>query len=195
MLRFLRELWRALGSREGRFQLRFAMVREVPGTYGVIARSALMARQFAAAGENLQVLEGVRIRNPGKIRCGRNLGVGNDVTLQAGGGIEFGDNVLLGPGVKIWTQNHKSDDIDTPIREQGYTYGEVFIGDDCWIGANAFILPRVRLPRGCVVAAGSLVGVKAYREYSIIAGNPARLIGYRNAPREAPAAEGTPPVT
>lgn len=181
MLRFLREFWRAMRHREGRYQLLYAMVRETPGRYGLVARSAIMSRQFAAAGANVQILEGARFRNPDRIRCGRNLGVGNDVMLQAGGGISFGDDVLLGPGVKIWTQNHESSDLQTPIREQGYRYAEVSIGDDCWIGANAFILPGVRLPRGCVVAAASLVGVKAYRENSIIAGNPARLIGYRAA--------------
>lgn len=182
MLKFLQEFWRAICSREGRYQLLYAMVREMPSKYGLIARSAIMSRQFAAAGANVQVLEGARFRNADKIRCGRNLGVGNDVMLQAGGGIEFGDDVLLGPGVKIWTQNHESKDINVPIREQGYRYASVTVGDDCWIGANAFILPGVHLPRGCVVAAASLVAVKAYREYSIIAGNPARLLGYRNTP-------------
>jgi len=192
MVNFLREFVRAMRHRENRYLLVYAMVREVPGRYGMILRSALMSRLFAAAGENVQVLEGVRIRNPGEIRCGRNLGLGNDVMLQAGGGIEFGDDVLLGPGVKIWTQNHRSEDIATPIREQGYHYKSVSIGDDCWIGANAFIMPGVQLPRGCVVFAGSVVGVKAYREYSIIGGNPARLVGYRNESRKAPQAEETP---
>jgi acetyltransferase-like isoleucine patch superfamily enzyme len=199
MLKFLREFSRAMRHRENRYQLLYAMVCEVPDQYGMILRSALMARLFASAGDNVQVLEGVRIRNPGMIRCGRNLGLGNDVILQAGGGIEFGDDVLLGPGVKIWTQNHRSDDIDTPIREQGYHYKSVSVGDDCWIGANAFIMPGVRLPRGCVVAAGSVVGVKAYKEYSILGGSPARLIGFRNAARVGtpsdprPDDEGPPP--
>ena len=187
MLRFAREFWRAMGHRESRYQFVYSIVREVPGRYGMILRSGLMARLFESAGDNVQVLEGVRIRNPGKITCGRNLGLGNDVTLQAGGGIAFGDDVLLGPGVKIWTQNHRSEDIATPIREQGYHFKPVSIGDDCWIGANAFIMPGVHLPRGCVVMAGSLVGVKAYRESAIIGGNPARLVGFRDgAGRDAP---------
>lgn len=191
MLRFMREFWRALRSREGRNLMVFAMVREVPGSYGIAIRALVMSRQFAEAGENVRILEGARIRNPQMIRCGRNLSVGNDATLQAGGGITFGDDVLLGPGVKIWTQNHRSDDVDTPIREQGYEYKAVSIGDDCWIGANAFIMPGVQLPRGCVVAAGSVVGVKAYKEYTILVGNPARAIGFRKEPpKPAKPAEG-----
>jgi acetyltransferase-like isoleucine patch superfamily enzyme len=176
-------------QREGRYQILNAMVRDLPGAYGAIVRSELMVRQFASARGTPHVHEGVRIRNPGKITCGRNLAIGDDAMLQAGGGLEFGDDVLLGPGVKIWTQTHVTDSIEIPIQAQGYSYAAVSIGDDCWIGANAFIMPGVRLPRGCVVAAGSVVGVKAYREYAILIGNPARPIRYRDAPR----GESAPP--
>jgi maltose O-acetyltransferase len=192
MLNFLREFWRAMRIREGRYQLAFAMVREIPGEYGMILRAAIMSRLFASTGGNLHVHEGVRIRNPGQVRCGRSLGIGNDVMLQAGGGIEFGNDVIVGPGVKIWTQNHRSDDIDTPIREQGTIYAGVSIGDDCWIGSDTFIMPGVRPPRGCIVVAGSVVGIKAYKEYSITGGNPARLIGFREGARKAMQPEDKP---
>ena len=56
MLRFMREFWRALRSREGRNLMVFAMVREVPGSYGIAIRALVMSRQFAEAGENVRIL-------------------------------------------------------------------------------------------------------------------------------------------
>ena len=55
----------------------------------------------------------------------------------------------------------------------------VQIDDGVWIAANAFISPGVHLPEGVIVSAGSVVGKKAYKPYSVIAGNPARIIGFR----------------
>lgn len=53
--------------------------------------------------------------------------------------------------------------------------GEVSIGDDSWIGANAIIMPNVKLGKFCVVAANSFVN-RDFDDYSLIGGTPARLI-------------------
>ena len=53
--------------------------------------------------------------------------------------------------------------------------GEVEIGDDSWIGANAIIMPNVKLGKFCVVAANSFVN-KNFEDYSLIAGTPAKFI-------------------
>ena len=74
-----------------------------------------------------------------------------------------------------------------PIRIQDAEYVEmhggppsepVKIGDDCWMGANAIILPGVELGKGCVVGAGSVV-TKSFSEYSVVGGVPARLLKQR----------------
>ena len=181
MIHILRELWRSIKQSEGRSEIMYSLVCNTPGRYGLLLRGMIMKRRFAFAEENLQIMEGVRFRNPHKITCGRNAALGTDMFLQAGGGIEIGNDVLFGPSVKIWTQNHRYTEKEVPIRDQGAEFRKVTIGDDCWIGANAFIMPGVKLPRGCVVAAGSVVGIKAYKEFSIIIGNPARLIGFRGS--------------
>jgi acetyltransferase-like isoleucine patch superfamily enzyme len=184
-----RALWKflcALTTSQGRFRLFWAMFRYCPGEYGMIVRVKLLSKQLGAVGSNLHVLEGVFIRNPQNIRLGNDVGIGDHVYLQAGGEIEIGNDVLLGPGAKIWTQNHRFDAPDTPFRLQGYDYRKVEIGDDVWIGANAFIMPGAHLPKGCIVSAGAVVAGRAYGEYSILAGNPARVIGFRNVLREAP---------
>lgn len=53
--------------------------------------------------------------------------------------------------------------------------GEVTIGDHCWIGAHSVIMPNVSLGKFCVVAANSFVN-KSFEDYSIVGGNPAKLI-------------------
>ena len=53
------------------------------------------------------------------------------------------------------------------------------IEDDVFVASNAFILPGTTLSRGCIVSAGAVVNGKTYRPYSILGGNPARVIGYR----------------
>jgi acetyltransferase-like isoleucine patch superfamily enzyme len=178
----LRELRWALKSRVGRMALAFAITRNIPGNYGALIRERILRPHFKAAGEGLRIFQGVRIRNIHLLTCGRNVQIGDEVFIQAGGGLELGDNVLLGPGAKIWTQNHVVADPDTPILEQGAEYRPVVIEADCWIGADAFIMPGVHLPRGCVVAAGSVVGAKRYKEYQLLMGNPARSIGFRKQP-------------
>ncbi len=185
MLRALRLFLREMMNAEGRFRLYFALIRNCPGEYGVVLRRRLLAPHFGSVGENLRVLEGVHFRNIQNIRAGKNFGIGDENFIQAGGGLEVGDNVVFGPGVKIWTQNHRFDDPDLPVLDQGAEYHKVVLGDDVWIGANAFIMPGVHLPHGCVVSAGAVVGTKQYKEYSILAGNPARVIGFRNAVRKA----------
>jgi acetyltransferase-like isoleucine patch superfamily enzyme len=185
LIKILKRFYWTLRLKEDRLLLIYAFVREIPGQLGILIRRRVVAPHLAQVGENLMILEGARFRNPQKISCGDNVGIGNDVLLQAGGGITLGSDTLLGPGVKIWTQNHRYGDPDTPIREQGDDFGPVTIGDDCWIGSNAFIMPGVHLPRGCVVAAGSVVGAKPYKEFSVLMGNPARVVGFRGAKKNA----------
>jgi acetyltransferase-like isoleucine patch superfamily enzyme len=186
--RILRAYWWNLKDRRWRVSVRYLWVRDIPGEVGILLRRAVMAPHFGKVGENLMINPGARFRNPQKIEAGNHVAIGIDCFIQAGGGLTLGDYALLGPGCKIWTQNHRYDDPDTPVGNQGVEYHPVEIGRDCWIGANAFIMPGVKLPRGCVVAAGSVVGIKPYKEFSILVGNPARVIGFRGA-KKKPAAD------
>ena len=175
----------AMTSRIGRFRMFWAMFRFCPGDYGMLIRARLLGPQLKSVGTDLTVREGVFIRNPHMIKMGSHVGVGDHVFLQAGGGLEIGDHVILGPGVKIWTQNHQYEDPDTPVRLQGTDYGPVKIDDDVWIGTDTFVMPGAHLQRGCIVAANAVVAGRVYKEFSILAGNPARVIGFRNAPKKA----------
>ncbi|MBU0985582.1 MAG: acyltransferase [candidate division Zixibacteria bacterium] len=180
----------AMTGSVGRFRFYYALVRDCPGEYGFLIRGRMLSKRFGSCGVNLRVHEGARVRNPEKIRVGDNCTIGVDNFLQAGGGLEVGDNLVLGPGVKIWTQNHRFDNPDIPIHNQGAEYRKVLIGNDVWIGANAFIMPGAEIGDGTIISAGAVVGAKKIPAYSIMAGNPARVIGNRKKMAERPASPG-----
>ena len=108
---------------------------------------------------------------------GRNITVGKNVFINSGccfqdqGGIEIGDNVLIGQQVVIATLNH---DLN-PKKRASMTAAPVKIGNDVWIGAHATVLAGVTIGDGAVVAAGAVV-TKDVPENTVVGGVPAKII-------------------
>ncbi|MEF9933463.1 MAG: CatB-related O-acetyltransferase [Cetobacterium sp.] len=104
-----------------------------------------------------------------------------------GEGLEIGNFVSLGPGVKfILGGNHEINTFTTfPFKVmilgekiEAWTKGKIFVKDDVWIGMDSIVLSGVTIGQGAVVAAGSVV-TKDVPPYAIVGGNPAKLIKYR----------------
>ena len=108
---------------------------------------------------------------------GRNITIGKDVFINSGchfqdqGGIEIGDDVLIGQQVVIATLNHDFN----PEERGNMSPSPVKIGNKVWIGAHATILPGVTIGDGAVVAAGAVV-TKSVPAFSVVAGVPAKII-------------------
>lgn len=115
------------------------------------------------------------------MRIGSNTWIGQNCFLHSGGGITIGDFVGLGPGVQILTLSHVVDqDLSRPIITREQEYRPVVIEDDCDIGVGSILLPGVRIGRGSMIGAGSIV-THDVEPYSVVAGNPARLLRKRGA--------------
>lgn len=179
LVRLLKLLKWDISDRFSRFQMFNAVLMHLPGRVGFELRRLIIPKYFASCGLEVHILNNVRYRGINNLVVGNNVRIGDDVFIQASGGVTLEDDVMLGPGVKIWSINHRYDSLERPIWAQGYICDPVVIGKGCWLGANAIVLPGVNLPEGCVVSAGSVVNKKQYPPFSIIAGNPARVIGTR----------------
>lgn len=91
------------------------------------------------------------------------------------GKCKIGQDTLLGSGVHIMSGKgqHNFDDLSKPIKEQGGTFDKVTIGSGSWVGNNALIMANIG--KHCVVAAGAVV-IDDVEDYSVVAGNPAKVI-------------------
>jgi maltose O-acetyltransferase len=124
-----------------------------------------------------------RVENKQNLHVGENSAWNWGCWMNAYGGIEIGSNVIIGPYCIIHSANHSFNDTVSPIKLQGYEMASVRIGDDCWLGANVIVLPGVHIGRGTVIGAGSVV-TKDIPPYSVVVGNPAKVIYSRLNPRK-----------
>lgn len=104
------------------------------------------------------------------VEIGTGVFINSGCVLIATGGITIGNNVLIGPGVKICTANHALDPTER-LKGEG-SLKSVTIGNNAWIGAGAIILPGVTIADNCVIGAGSVVTRDTLPD-SLYAGNPA----------------------
>jgi acetyltransferase-like isoleucine patch superfamily enzyme len=114
-----------------------------------------------------------------KLRIDDNCVIGSRSTISAKNLIHFESDVITAPSVLIQDHNHSYEDISLSIREQGVSGGgQIRIEQGSWIGYGAAIVcsrGELTLGRHCVVAANAVV-TRSAPPYSVLAGNPARLI-------------------
>ena len=109
-------------------------------------------------GKSVRAHSGTKI----KARKGAKLTIGDKTSFNYNNivicrhEIKIGNGVEFGPNVFIYDHDH---DFRIPggIKKKKYKYGNVEIGDNCWIGANTVILRNTKLGANCVVAAGSVI--------------------------------------
>ncbi|WP_246663185.1 acyltransferase [Rhizobium sp. WL3] len=120
--------------------------------------------------------------------------IGSNCTVQAfsmvhgHGGCDIGDDVRIAGHVVIIPANHRFEDPDRPIREQGLSKKGIRINSDVWIGAGALVLDGVTIGRGAVIGAGSVVN-KDVASGVVAVGSPARPVAQRFDDNAGPATD------
>ncbi len=137
-------------------------------------------RKLKNKGKHIRIHARASIRNAQNISIGNNVRITMDCCIWAeqNSKISFGNNVLVGPGVKMFCGNHGIELNGTPITFQERKEADIIIGSDVWIGANSVITSGVTINDGAVVAAGSVV-TKDVSENTIVGGVPAKIIKIR----------------
>jgi len=145
-----------------------------------------LSEKGVSFGRNVTIGKGAIIACTGVIASqgvGLEIGdysaIGAQSYIGCQGGVKIGKNVIMGPGVRIFSENHNYANTDKPIRLQGETRKGVVIDDDCWLGAGSTILDGVRIGTGSVIAAGSVV-TKDVPAFSVVAGVPAKVLKTRS---------------
>lgn len=122
--------------------------------------------------------EYIQIMQP-ELSIGENCCFGAMNHITCCNKITIGNRLLTGKWVTISDNNHGATDLESlkvsPIRRPIMSKGPIHIGDDVWIGDHAIILGGVSIGDGAVIAANSVV-TKDVPAYSIVAGNPAKVI-------------------
>lgn len=141
-----------------KFKLKiFNKIRNVKGKYGLLLRYLYFKSISLKCGENVFIGENVWLFSPDKIECGKNVSIHPMCYIDATGFIEIGDDVSIAHGVTILSTTHKFVDVNVNIKDQGIEEKKTIIENNVWIGAKATILSGIRVGRGSIIGANSVV--------------------------------------
>lgn len=130
-----------------------------------------------SCGDNLQLLGNPEISYNKNLRIGNNCKINSNVYINARSGVLIGNNVTISNGAKIISTGYDINHWMNSGEKIHTTNTPVTIGNNCWIGANAIILPGVEISGEFVVVGAGAVVTKSITESNVlVAGNPATIV-------------------
>lgn len=129
-------------------------------------------------GDRVALRDNVILGGHGKITIGRDTAINAGCIITALESVEIGSNVLFASRVCVLDVDHRFDQRDAPIAAQGYVIRPVVIENDVWVGTGAVIVKGVRIGKGAIVGANSVV-TRDVTAYTIVAGVPAKVLRER----------------
>lgn len=122
---------------------------------------------------------GAEIGNARNFKIDKTSHLKSGTFIEAQGGVTIGRYFHVGRGLTIFSGNHDYESSESIPYGSKSILKPVVIEDFVWCGANVTILPGVKIGEGAIVGAGSVV-VKDVPKYAVVAGNPAKVLKYRN---------------
>ena len=164
-----------LGNPDGTFQTFSQALSLIPGKMGGYFRAAFYRLTCPDTSDEIAVgFLTVLSHRDTSIHKGVYIGPQCNI-----GKCKIGKNTLLGSGVHILSGKHQHhfSDPTLPIKEQGGAFEKIKIGADCWIGNSSVVMCSIA--GHSIVAAGAVVTKDVTQEGTVVAGNPAAVMSYR----------------
>lgn len=120
-----------------------------------------------------------------RLTVGKGTSINQGSFVEAADAITIGENCLIGEYCSIRDNDHAFADPILPIRQQGKTSAPIVIEDDVWLGRSVTVTKGVRIGRGAVIGASSVV-TKDIPAGAVAVGIPARVIKWRLPPGQHP---------
>lgn len=119
--------------------------------------------------KNLRMHNGakIRVRQSGMVNIGKNFGMSNGCVVTSYNKIVIGDDVMLGPNVLIYDQDHDYS-VKGGVKSKKYKTSPIKIGNNVWIGANSLILRGTVIEDDCIIAGGSVVKGRVEKQTLLI---------------------------
>jgi len=138
-------------------------------------------KRFYFLGDNVVIEPWAHVSHPDCVSIGSDSYIGPNAYIAGDGGLTIGESVMIGPKVYIQTSSHNYDSVDLMALPYDHRIisKPITIHNFVWIGGRVSIMPGVQIGEGSVIGAGSVV-VKDVPSLAIVAGNPARVIKYRD---------------
>lgn len=109
-----------------------------------------------------------------KIQLGRNVYIGEFSRLVSRNVIVIGKNTLLANNVSIYDHDHRFENVNKTIAEQGFIEGSIKIGENCWLGTNVVVLKDTSINKNSIVGANAVInGINKIS--GVYVGIPAKL--------------------
>ena len=93
----------------------------------------------------------------GQLLMGKGNFFNNRCSINCLGRVEIGSNNLFGENVLLYDHNHRFSNLEMPVSQQGFSFGEIRIGNNSWIGSNCIILNNVTIGDNVVIGANNLI--------------------------------------
>lgn len=156
----------------------------LPSSYSFICggffkrfRASLCRHIFLYCGKNVNIERKANFGSGLEIELGDESGLGINCSIPSN--TKIGKFVMMGPNCVILPHNHKFDRTDIPMCHQGFSSKlPTYIDDDVWIGRDVLMTPGRIIKKGTIIAGGCIL-CKNFPEYSIVGGNPSKLIKSR----------------
>lgn len=144
-------------------------------------------------GKNIFLGKNIFIRSNTDLFANENIFIGNNCDIgvrnRIVGDVVIEDNVLIGPNNYIASVDHEYRDVQKPVMDQGGVklnqfHDEILIKEGSWIGTNVAIIGCVHIGKHSVIGANTVVN-KDVPDYSVVVGNPAKIVKYYDFEKSA----------